>query len=41
MESSFAFLDSGFFTRAEVYPGSLGTFRYRFKREGFIFKRCW
>ena len=35
MESSFAFLDSGFVTKAEVYPGSLGTFRYRFKREGW------
>ena len=36
MESSFSFLNSGFFTKAEVYPGSLGTFRYRFKREGWI-----
>ena len=36
MESSFSFLNSGFFTGAEVYPGSLGTFRYRFKREGWI-----
>ena len=35
MESRFAFLDSGFFTKAETYPGSLGTFRYRFKREGW------
>lgn len=35
MESGFAFLDVGFFTKAEVYPGSLGTFRYRFKREGW------
>ena len=35
MESGFAFLNSGFFTKAEVYPGSLGTFRYRFKREGW------
>ena len=35
MESCFAFLNSGFFTKAEVYPGSLGTFRYRFKREGW------
>ena len=36
MESSFSFLNSGFFTKAEVYPGSLGPFRYRFKREGWI-----
>ena len=36
MESSFSFLNSGFFTKAEVYPGRLGTFRYRFKREGWI-----
>ena len=36
MESRFAFLSSGFFTRAAVYPGSLGTFRYRFQREGWI-----
>ena len=35
MESCFAILNSGFFTKAEVYPGSLGTFRYRFKREGW------
>lgn len=35
MESSFAFLNSGFFTKAAVYPGSLGTFRYRFRREGW------
>ena len=36
MESSFAFLNSGFFTKAAVYPGSLGTFRYRFRREGWM-----
>ena len=36
MESAFAFLDLGFFTKAAVYPGSLGTFRYRFQREGWI-----
>lgn len=35
MENDFAFLDSGFFTKAEIYPGSLGTFRYRFQREGW------
>ena len=36
MESGFAFLDVGFFTKAEVYPGSLGTFRYRFQRTGWM-----
>ena len=35
MESAFAFLNVGFFTKAEVYPGSVGTFRYRFRREGW------
>lgn len=25
-----------FFTKAAVYPGSLGTFRYRFQRTGWI-----
>jgi hypothetical protein len=32
----FSFLDMNFFTRASVYPGSLGTFRYRFQRTGWI-----
>lgn len=36
MDCDFSFLDSGFFTKAAVYPGSLGTFRYRFEREGWI-----
>lgn len=35
MENNFAFLDVAFFTKAAVYPGSLGTFRYRFQREGW------
>ena len=25
-----------FFTKASVYPGSLGTFRYRFQRTGWM-----
>ena len=36
MEQPFAFLNLDFFTRASVYPGSLGTFRYRFQRSGWI-----
>lgn len=36
MESDFSFLDCGFFTKAAVFPGSIGTFRYRFKRDGGI-----
>lgn len=36
MESSFDFLNMNFFTRASVYPGSLGTFRYRFQRTGWM-----
>ena len=34
MENQFDFLTMDFFTRAEIYPGSLGAFRYRFQREG-------
>ena len=30
----FDFLTLNFLQKAEVYPGSLGTFRYRLKREG-------
>ena len=30
----FSFLTLHFLQKAEVYPGSLGTFRYRLKREG-------
>lgn len=32
MESDFDFLSVDFFTKAKVYPGSVGTFRYRFER---------
>jgi len=34
VENQFDFLTMDFFTRAEIYPGSLGAFRYRFQREG-------
>lgn len=34
MDDSFSFLDPTFFTKASVFPGSLGTFRYRFQRKG-------
>lgn len=36
MENSFDFLNMSFFTKASVYPGSLGTFRYRFQRDGWM-----
>ena len=36
MEQAFDFLTVDFFTRAAVFPGSLGTFRYRFQRTGWI-----
>ena len=36
MENAFDFLTLDFFTRAEVFPGSLGTFRYRFQRTGWV-----
>ena len=32
MKPDFDFLSVAFFTKAEIYPGSLGTFRYRFQR---------
>ena len=38
MEQHFDFLDMQFFTRASVYPGSIGTFRYRFQRTGWLNK---
>ena len=38
MKTHFEFLDMNFFTRAAVYPGSLGTFRYRFQRNGWLNK---
>ena len=31
----FDFLTPAFFTKASIYPGSLGTFRYRFQRTGW------
>lgn len=34
MDDSFSFLNPTFFTKASIYPGSLGTFRYRFQRDG-------
>ena len=36
MSEHFAFLDMNFFTRASTFPGSVGTFRYRFQRTGWI-----
>ena len=38
MECDFSFLNPNFFTKAEVFPGSLGAFRYRFRREGWVGK---
>lgn len=36
MEDRFDFLNMQFFTKASVYPGSLGAFRYRFQRTGWL-----
>lgn len=36
MDSGFDFLNMSFFTKASVFPGSLGTFRYRFQRTGWM-----
>ena len=36
MEQHFDFLNMSFFTKASVFPGSLGTFRYRFQRNGWL-----
>lgn len=36
MHETFDFLDMNFFTRASVFPGSVGTFRYRFQRSGWL-----
>lgn len=36
MDNAFDFLTLDFFTRAAVFPGSLGTFRYRFQRTGWM-----
>lgn len=38
MDQHFDFLNMQFFTRASVYPGSIGTFRYRFQRTGWLNK---
>ena len=38
MENHFDFLDVNFFTKASVFPGSLGTFRYRFQHTGWLNK---
>lgn len=38
MNETFDFLDMNFFTRASVFPGSVGTFRYRFQRSGWLNK---
>ncbi|MBQ9493879.1 MAG: hypothetical protein IJR54_09150 [Oscillibacter sp.] len=32
MKPDFDFLSVSFFTKAEIYPGSIGSFRYRFQR---------
>ena len=34
MEEAFAFLNPEFFKRASVFPGSVGSFRYRFQAAG-------
>ena len=36
MNETFDFLDMNFFTRASIFPGSVGTFRYRFQRTGWM-----
>ena len=36
MEDPFAFLTLDFLKKSEIFPGSLGTFRYRFQRMGTI-----
>ena len=38
MEETFDFLNMSFFTRASIFPGSVGTFRYRFQRSGWVGK---
>ena len=35
-EDPFGFLNANFLKRSEIYPGSIGTFRYRFQRSGKI-----
>ena len=34
MDGAFSFLTFHFLQKAEVYPGSIGTFRYRLQRTG-------
>ena len=34
MEDAFAFLTPNFLKRSVIYPGSIGTFRYRFQKTG-------
>lgn len=36
MAKEFAFLNLSFFTKASVFPGSIGDFRYRFQRTGWM-----
>jgi len=36
MDREFSFLNLNFFTKASVFPGSVGTFRYRVARSGWI-----
>ena len=38
MNENFDFLDMNFFTRADIFPGSVGAFRYRFQRSGWLGK---
>ena len=38
MANHFDFLNMQFFTRASIFPASLGTFRYRFQRTGWLNK---
>ena len=38
MNETFDFLDMNFFTRASIFPGSVGAFRYRFQRSGWLNK---
>ena len=39
MEDPFAFLTLDFLKKSEIFPGSLGTFRYRFQRMGKVNER--
>ena len=36
MEDPFAFLTLNFLKKSEIFPGSIGTFRYRFQRTGKV-----